>query len=208
MQSKQGIILVFVLLFFAFAKAQEEDPAGTILDADTVEGVSTKEPYDPLRPAKAAFYGAVLPGLGQIYNKDYWKLPLVYGALGSSIYAASFNSRQSERFRTAFKQRLAGQPDEFLQRDDSGALILDASGNPVQIFSNDALIDGQNQFRRSRDLFVLVSAGVYLLQIIEANVDAHLSQYDVDDDLTFGPALYIDDLGQTMNYGLTINFKF
>lgn len=192
--------MILILFFYAFAKAQEDTPSETILDADTIEGLSTKEEYDPLRPAKAAFYGAVLPGLGQVYNKDYWKLPLVYGALGSSIYAVTFNSRQSERFRTAFKERLAGRIDEFTRPNENGELI--------EIFSDDALINGQDQFKRRRDLFILVSAGVYLLQIIEANVDAHLSQYDVDDDLSFGPAIYLDDRGQTMNYGLTFNYKF
>lgn len=200
MQSKTLITIVVILFFYAFAKAQEENPSDTILDADNVESVSTKEEYAPLRPAKAAFYGAVLPGLGQAFNKDYWKLPLVYGALGSSIYAVSFNGKQSERFRTAFKQRLAGRIDEFTRPDEDGDL--------VEIFTDEALINGQDQFKRRRDLFILVSAGVYLLQIIEANVDAHLSQYDVDDDLTFGPSLYTDDFGQTMNYGLTINYKF
>lgn len=200
MHNKQLIAVILILFFYAFAKAQEDTPSETILDADTIEGLSTKEEYDPLRPAKAAFYGAVLPGLGQVYNKDYWKLPLVYGALGSSIYAVTFNSRQSERFRTAFKERLAGRIDEFTRPNENGELI--------EIFSDDALINGQDQFKRRRDLFILVSAGVYLLQIIEANVDAHLSQYDVDDDLSFGPAIYLDDRGQTMNYGLTFNYKF
>ncbi len=200
MQSSKQLLFICFLLLYASAKAQEDTPSDVILDANEVEGVSTKEEYDPLRPAKAAFYGAVLPGLGQVYNKDYWKLPLVYGALGSSIYAVSFNSDQAERFRTAFKQRLAGRLDEFTE--------VNEDGTTTQVFSNDALLNGQEQFRRRRDLFILVSAGVYVLQIIEANVDAHLSQYDVDDDLTFGPALYYDDLGQTMNYGLTLNFKF
>ncbi|AWH74436.1 hypothetical protein DCS32_09780 [Dokdonia sp. Dokd-P16] len=200
MKNNKYLLLVFLLCFYAFAKAQQDAPAETIIDADEVEGVSSKKPYDPLRPAKAAFYGAVLPGLGQIYNKDYWKLPLVYGALGSTIYGVSFNGNQSERFRTAFKERLAGRIDEFTR--------INEDGTTTEIFSDDALINGQDQFRRRRDLFILVSAGVYILQIIEANVDAHLSQYDVDDDLTFGPALYFDDLGQTMNYGLSFNYKF
>ncbi|KGO07968.1 hypothetical protein NV36_05055 [Dokdonia donghaensis DSW-1] len=191
--------MVVLLFFCAFAKAQEV-PASTLLDTETVTAVSDQDPYEPLRPAKAAFYGAVLPGLGQLYNKDYWKLPLVYGALGSSIYAVSFNSNQSERFRTAFKERLAGRIDEFT--------TVNEDGTTTEIFSDDALLNGQEQFRKRRDLFILVSAGVYILQIVEANVDAHLSQFDVDDELTLGPAIYNDDMGQTMNYGLTINYKF
>ncbi len=195
--------MVFLLFFYAFAKAQKGNTAATVIDGDNVDGIAQKEPYDPLRPAKAAFYGAVLPGLGQIYNKDYWKLPLVYGALGSSIYGVSLNNRQAERFRTAFKLRLAGRIDEF-----TDVTTIDGVTTTTEVFSDDALLNGQEQFRRRRDLFILVSAGVYILQIIEANVDAHLSQYDVDDDLTFGPSLYFDDIGQTMNYGMTLSYKF
>lgn len=197
-----------MLFFFAFAKAQDEDPSDTIIDADDVEVAAIKEAYDPLRPAKAAFYAAALPGLGQIYNKDYWKLPLVYGAVGSSIYAVAFNSNRAEEFRTAFKNRLAGRDDQFLRRDADGNLILDENGNTIQTLSNDGLLRGQELFQRRRDLFVLISAGAYILQIIEANVDAHLSQYDVDDDLSFGPDLYWDDFGTTMNYGMKLTYKF
>lgn len=189
-----------MLSFFAFAKAQDEDPSDTIIDADDVEVAAIKEAYDPLRPAKAAFYAAVLPGLGQIYNKDYWKLPLVYGALGSTIYGIKFNSDQAERARTALKDRFAGRIDEFTIQNEDGTF--------TETITDDRLIDRQDFFQRRRDLFVLISAGAYILQIIEANVDAHLSQYDVDDDLTFGPDLYWDDFGTTMNYGMKLTYKF
>lgn len=188
-------------LFFAFAKAQEEDPQDTIIDTSNAESIITQEPYDPLRPAKAAFYGAAFPGLGQIYNKDYWKVPLVYGALGSTVYAAIFNSQESERFRTAFKLRRAGRLDEFSEQDDETGII-------TNIFSDDALIDAQDQLRRRRDLFILLSAAAYVLQIIEANVDAHLSQYDVDDNLTFAPDMYFDDFGTQVNFGAKLTYRF
>ena len=187
-------------LFFAFAKAQQEDPEDTIIDITKTEGVITQEPYDPLRPAKAAFYAAAFPGLGQVYNKDYWKIPLVYGALGSTIYGAIRNSNDSERFRTAFKLRTAGRQDEFSSVDENGVI--------TNILSDDALIDAQDQLRRRRDLFILISVGVYVLQIIEANVDAHLSQYDVDDDLTFTPDIYIDDFGSQLNFGAKLTYRF
>lgn len=200
MQSKHLIALLFVLFVSAFAKAQVEDPEDTIIDADQIETPIAKEEYDPLRPAKAAFYAAVLPGLGQVYNKDYWKLPLVYGALGSTIYGVKFNSDEAERARSAFKDRLAGRIDEFT--------IINEDGTTTELISNDQLLDRQDLFQRRRDLFVLISIGAYVLQVIEANVDAHLSQYDVDDDLSFGPDLYYDDWGNTMNYGMKLTYRF
>ena len=188
-------------LFFAFAKAQQEDPEDTIIDITKVEGGLSQEPYDPLRPAKAAFYAAAFPGLGQIYNKDYWKIPLVYGALGSTVYGAVLNASESERFRTAFKLRTAGRLDEFSTQDEDTGVI-------TNILSDDALIDAQDQLRIRRDLFILLSVGAYVLQIIEANVDAHLSQYDVDDNLTFTPDIYIDDFGSQLNYGAKLTYRF
>lgn len=203
LSKKHILVLTGLLMWCAFAKAQEpKDPEDTIIAAEEVEVIATKEAYDPLRPAKAAFYAAVLPGMGQVYNKDYWKVPLVYGALGSSIYAVGWNSQRSERFRTAYKERLAGRIDEF---------TVEVEGSPGEfreVFSDEALIRGQNQFRRTRDLMILVSAGVYILQIIEANVDAHLSQYNVDDDLTFQPDMYFDDFQNTMNFGAKLTYKF
>ncbi len=198
MQNKKIIALVVLFFFYAFAKAQEENPEDTIIEADEVETVVEKEEYDPLRPAKAAFYAAVLPGLGQVYNKDYWKLPLVYGALGSTIYGAVWNSEQSERFRGAYKLRLAGQIDEFSEQNENVRIVL----------SNDALLDAQKQYRRRRDLFILISAGVYVLQILEANVDAHLSQYDVDEDLTLAPDIDLDNVSDTVNYGVKLTYRF
>ena len=149
--NKKYIALICMCLFFAFAKAQQEDPEDTIIDITKTEGVITQEPYDPLRPAKAAFYAAAFPGLGQVYNKDYWKIPLVYGALGSTIYGAIRNSNDSERFRTAFKLRTAGRQDEFSSVDENGVI--------TNILSDDALIDAQDQLRRRRDLFILISVG-------------------------------------------------
>lgn len=162
--------------------------------------VKTKEAYDPLRPARAAFYSAALPGLGQIYNKDYWKIPVVYGALGAGIFVAADSNRGFQRFRTAFKQRLAGRIDEFTEVDP-------ITGETTEIFTNDALIRGQNIYRRRKELAILVTAGIYVLQIIEANVDAHLSQYDVGDDLTFAPDIHIDDAGLAMHYGFKLTYK-
>jgi hypothetical protein len=67
---------------------------------------------NPLAPSKAAFYSAVLPGLGQIYNKSYWKAPIVWGAIGGGIYMYTTTNDNYQRFRTAFKRRQAGFTDD------------------------------------------------------------------------------------------------
>ena len=200
MKNKKIIAIIFLFFFYAFAKAQQEDPEDTIIEADSLATINTKEAYDPLRPAKAAFYAAVLPGLGQVYNKDYWKLPLVYGAIGSTVYGAVYYSEQSERYRGAYKDRLAGQVDEFSTVNEDGTV--------TPRLTDSALLSIQKRLRRRRDLFILLSAGAYVLQILEANVDAHLSQFDVDEDLTFSPDINLDNSLETINYGLKLTYRF
>ncbi|MGV6845073.1 MAG: DUF5683 domain-containing protein [Lutibacter sp.] len=136
--------------------------------------------YNPLSPAKAAFYSAILPGLGQAYNKKYWKIPFVYAALGSGIYFYSANNTNFKRVRTAYKLRLAEKPDEF-----DGT-----NGNPY--LSESALVAAQKSYKKDRDLSLLVTVGLYVLQIVEASTNAHLLQYNVDNKLTFKPKLIKD----------------
>mgnify|MGYP001436541044 CR=1 FL=1 len=86
-----------------------------------IDSLSKKEliAINPLTPSKAAFYSAVIPGLGQIYTKKFWKLPLVYGMIGSSIYGYHYNNKEMKRYRVAYKRRLAGYiDDEFYGSDD------------------------------------------------------------------------------------------
>lgn len=192
---KSILLLIGFLLIYAFAKAQSEE---ITITEDTDPKTNTQELVDPLRPARAAFYAATLPGLGQAYNKDYWKLPIVYGALGTGVFFAIDSDREFKRYRTAFKDRLAGRIDEFT--------TLNEDGTTTEIFSDDGLIDAQDFFRRRKELAILITAGMYVLQILEANVDAHLSQYNVSDDLTFAPDIHTDDLGQAFRYGFKLTY--
>ena len=158
---------------------------------------------DPLSPSKAAFYSAVLPGLGQAYNKKYWKIPIVYAALGTGIYFYIDNTNEYNRYRDAFKSRLAGFTDDEFWGSD-------ADGNPLSSpnISNDALIRAQRTLRRNREISLLVTIGIYALNIIDANVDAHLLQYNVDENLAIKPHFKMNQLDATTNLGLTLDFKF
>ena len=165
------------LLFSVLCSAQK-------IKADDIKKM---EQEDPLRPARAAFYSAVLPGLGQAYNKRYWKIPLVYGAIGASIYTYDFNQKNYLRYRTAYKRRIAGYNDDEFQ-----GLIA----------STDRLIDGQDFYKRNRDRSMLFIVGFYLLNILDANIDAHLKQYNVSSELSFKP--YFDTTVNTPSAGMRI----
>jgi hypothetical protein len=149
-----------------------------------------------LGPAKAAFYSAVLPGLGQVYNKKYWKVPIVYGALAAGIYYYNHNNHLYHDYRDAYKRRLAGFTDDEFYGD-----------GPVPAISNDGLIRAQKSLKRNKELSILVTIGIYALNIIDANVDAHLLQYNLDENLTLGPELNYNEITSTSNVSLSLKLK-
>jgi len=158
--------------------------------------------YDPLRPAKAAFYSAILPGLGQAYNKKYWKIPIIYAALGTGVYFYINNNNEYNRYRDAYKSRLAGfETDEF---------YYSATGEKLDEprVSTDRLETAQQFYKKNKEISLLVILGMYALNIIEANVDAHLLQYNVDENLTLAPHYNFNQVNANNDVGLTLNFKF
>lgn len=174
--------------------AKEKTKAASVLKiTDTLNMNAEKKVIDPLSPSKAAFYSAILPGLGQAYNKKYWKIPLVYAALGTGIYFYVDNNKKYNRYRRAYKRRLAGFTDDEFQN-----IVAD----------NDALIDAQEFYQRNRDLSLLLTVVAYVLNIVDANVDAHLLQFNVSDDLSFRPHIDQNEIDFNRNLGLTLNFKF
>lgn len=187
-------LALFALSFNAFSQK----------DSTSVKGVKVKgkievtdEFYNPLSPSKAAFYSAIFPGMGQIYNKKYWKVPLVWGAMGTSIYFYLDNNSEYKRFRRAFKQREAGLQDEFTQDDGS------------EIISRDGLVNAQKILRQNRDLSLLATIIFYTLQIVEASVNAHLIQFNTSDNLSFRPVIMQDRFSfETPTIGMSFKFTF
>ena len=147
---------------------------------------------DPLTPSKAAFYSAIFPGLGQIYIGKVWKVPLVFAAIGGSVYGYVYNQDELSRYRTAYKRRNAGyNDDEFIE------LIPDKN----------KLIEGMKFHKNYRDLSFLFILGTYMLNILDANVSAHLMQFNVRDNLSIKPQFNTDFLGSHSNLGLKVLVK-
>ena len=120
-------------------------------------------------------WAAIIPGSGQIINRKYWKTPLVYVSLGASVYFIIDNTNQMNEF----KQAWIYETDED---EETVSELTDPNGN---LYSVSDLENGTYLFRRYRDLSYLALAGVYVLQIIDANVDAHMRFFDSNDDLSF-----------------------
>lgn len=157
-------------------------------------------PYNALAPSKAAFYSAIIPGLGQAYTGKYWKIPIVYGALGTSIGIALWNRDRLEFTRDIYRDRLRGiRTDRFFDQENNRALI-----------SDQGLVDAQQTFRKQQELSILISIGIYVLNIVDANVTAHLQQYNLNENLTLSPKIDIntDYIIPDVNYGLALKYNF
>ncbi|MCH4553755.1 MULTISPECIES: DUF5683 domain-containing protein [Aestuariibaculum] len=204
MPNKLLITSAIALLFSLCVSAQEKNNKKPELPKEVIVDTLVQLPqeFNPLSPAKAAFYSAVLPGLGQAYNKRYWKIPLVYVGLGTGVYFYINNNKEYNRYRDAYKSRLAGfENDEF---------YFDSEGNKLDTprVTTEGLERGQKFYRKNKEISLLVTLGIYALNIIDANVDAHLMQYNIDENLSLAPHYRFNEIDATSNLGLTFNFKF
>ncbi|KRD63032.1 hypothetical protein ASE40_04400 [Flavobacterium sp. Root935] len=179
---------ILLFLFFGLTSLFAQEKTKIVLN-DTLRS----ETIDPLRPAKAAFYSAILPGLGQVYNKKYWKVPLVYGAIGTSAYLYIDNQKKYNIYRDEYKSRLEGNT---------------SNSDYLAGLSESQLISAQKQFQRNRDLSALFIVGFYVLNIIDANIDAALSQFNVSEKLAFKPSVINNDITLNNNFGFALNYSF
>ncbi len=191
MKVVNSVIICFLCWSWTFAQDKEDD-----LIITTEDPVVQAGEIDPLSPARAAFYSAVLPGLGQAYNKKYWKIPIVYAAIGTGVYFVVDNQQEYLRYQEAYKLRISGRPDEF-----------DGTGDNPNI-SEDGLIRAQEVLKRNRDLAIFITIGLYALNIIEANVDAHLDDRAFSRNLSVRPTLELDPIGNQTIAGVNLKFDF
>lgn len=169
-------------------------------------------------PQKASFYSMVIPGLGQVYNKKYWKVPVIYAGFGTLIYLVKFNGSRFTKYINAY--------GDFIDNDTlttSYLTIINERGLDEreivkELYKDDETYDpskydwfkntlelNKNYYRRNRDLSYIGMGLWYILNIVDASVDAHLFDYDISDDLT----LHIEpELFPTSRYTHTMGIKF
>lgn len=126
----------------------------------------------PHSPRKAALYSAVVPGLGQAYNKEYWKIPLAYAAIGTCVYFFVDNMKVYKMYRDAYRLRVDGNPDTNDTNPETAP------------YDTEALKGARDQFRQYVDYSVLFFVLAYGINIIDATVFAHLRNFDMSDDLS------------------------
>jgi hypothetical protein len=163
---KLTISIFFIYHISAFA--QRDTVILSAAARDTVNLTSYAIRYSP---KKALLYAAVLPGLGQVYTKKYWKLPLVYGGIGATAYAINFYQEGYQKYR-----------GELFYNLENG-LSSPSAINPNVRFTTAQLRTLTDRFRRERDFMIVIMMGVYVLQMIDAHVDAHLKEFDLNPNL-------------------------
>lgn len=184
------LLILCIMLLLPGLKAQEEE----------------LEKEKPLHSAhKASVYSALLPGLGQAYNKKYWKIPIVYAGFGTLYYFASSNGKLYREARTAYDYVL----NEYEYPIDNQFIGKNYSAEDLQSI--------RDFYRRNMELSWIISGLWYVLNIVDAAVDAHLFDYDVSDDLTVEiepmaqPIQLMPEqkmLNQGMQTGITVRFRF
>ncbi len=176
------LILFFATGFSAFSQKS---------DADTIK---VKKPIVEHSPRRATIYSAVLPGLGQIYNRKYWKLPLIYGGFVTFGYFINFNNELYVKYKNAYSDLLDSDPTtRSYEKIDVYAYYL--KRNQISQFQTNLKL-AKDATRRNRDLVVISTAVFYALNIIDASVDANFFNFDIGDDLTInwtpGPIYCMD----------------
>lgn len=156
---------------------------------------------------KATTLSTICPGAGQVYNKSYWRVPIVIGGMASMIYVIDWNNRGYQRFKEAYRLRADFETNPG--RYPSGVSPDEFRGR----YSVTFLKNLRDSYRRSRDLSIILTALVYAFQIVDAHVDAHLKDFDVTDDLSMSvePLFdyqYTQNFGVDPVFGFNVNFNF
>lgn len=171
------------------ANGQSDSSAQT--SPKKLEKVADSPRLLPKDPKKATMLSAMLPGAGQVYNGKSWKVPILYAGILTDVYFIQYNHKRYERFRDALFALDKGEP------------------NPFPSLNRAALVRNVDYWRQNRDLTLLLMLGIYALNLVDANVDAHLSGFDISEDLTLKIAPQIGTLSasSTTGFSLTLQFK-
>ena len=159
-------------------------------------------------PKRAVWMSAIFPGLGQIYNRRYWKLPLIVGGYLGLGYATNWNNSMLKDYTRAFADLTDNDPTTKSYMDFFPSTVTEESLDKTWL--NSILKSRKNYYRRNRDLCIICMVGVYLLSMVDAYVDASLSHFDISPDLSIDvtPAIIQDSRGYRPSLGLNwaINF--
>ena len=187
----------------------EIDSSTIVVEIDSTAIVEVPKKAEEVHSLKkATIYSAVLPGLGQAYNKKYWKIPLIYAGFGTIGYFIKWNNGYYHTYKQAYSDLTDGDDNTNSHLDLDATKYYDLD-DPTQ-YNNfkTGLSKQQEYYRRNRDLLVISMFGFYGLNIIDASVDAHLFNFDISDDLTFNWQPVMNTFNDQYIYGFNCTFNF
>lgn len=164
-------------------------------------------------PHKATIYAMVLPGLGQAYNKKYWKIPIVYAGFGTLAYFIHFNNKNYQELKTAYEWASVTSKTIFPPTPPN---LFDSIPPPpndwAKNYTEAQILEGREYYRRNLEISVIATSAWYLLTVVDAVVDAHFFDYDINEDLTLkvNPWMPITASSQPYRFsgGLNVTLKF
>ncbi len=188
-------LFLLLPLFCSAVSLEAQDTTNADPDTARVQ-IKATDTVRQHSPRKATIMSAVLPGLGQAYNEKYWKIPVVYATLGGSAYLLVRNQINHKNFKEAYIARVDGNPNT-VDNQYKGQ------------YSDEQLRTIQDTYRRWRDLSGIALAAFYVLNILDASVDAYLYEFDVSDDLSLrlGPSAIPHRGTASAGLNLTLRFK-
>lgn len=216
-----AMLLCAIVMFSGVAQDRNDDirflPNDTVVIADSAALLTatvaepgkavaaTKFNPDPMR---AMWLSALCPGLGQIYNRRYWKLPIVIGAFVGLTYGTTWNNRMLKDYSKAYRDISDNDPNTRSYMDFYPPTVKESDLDKTWLKST--LKNHRDYYRRYRDICIIGIAAVYLLNVIDAYVDASMMHFDVSPDLSmrWGPAVISNDRSLLPSVGLGCSFDF
>jgi len=186
-----SILVALCILGMGTGTAYGQSDSSAQTSQKKLEKVVDSPSLLPKDPKKATMLSAILPGAGQVYNGKTWKVPILYAGILTDVYFIQYNHKRYERFRDALFALDKGEPNQFPSLNRA------------------SLVRNVDYWRQNRDLTLLLMLGIYALNMVDANVDAHLSGFDISEDLTLKIAPQIGTLSasSTTGFSFTLQFK-
>ena len=185
-----SFLVALCILGIGTGTAYGQSDSSTQASPKKLEKVVDSPSLLPKDPKKATMLSAILPGAGQVYNGKTWKVPILYAGILTDVYFIQYNHKRYERFRDALFALDKGEPNQFPSLNRA------------------ALVRNVDYWRQNRDLTLLLMLGIYALNLVDANVDAHLSGFDISEDLTLKIAPQIGTLSASSTTGLSFTLQF
>lgn len=176
-----------IIIIILFTNTSYVHSQNNLIEIDTITNVTKSN------PKKASTLSAILPGLGQIYNKQYWKVPVIYGGYLVIGHYIKFNNGMYNEFRNALLFEVDG---------------IESTINPFPNFSKSSLKRNMDFWRRNRDLLIIFTGVYYLLNIVDAHVFAHLNEFNLNEDLTLKINPTVEKIQMINTVGISLKFNF